>query len=135
MFDVHSIIRFTAILFYIGMVVSSITGFIGANNISANEYRVCLITTGLVILLQNMVYLVYEMLRLYDKNQFLITNIFYIRGILILQSSILALGLSDVGLGFGVFGIIMFLINILAGVFIDNSQMRVSTYYSEDNES
>ena len=134
MFDIHSIIRFTSILFYIGMVVSSITGFISANDISTNEYRVCLVTTGLIVLLQNLVYLVYELLRLYDKNVLFMKNLFYIRSILIIQSSILAIGLSDVGLGFGIFGIIMFLVNILAGVFVD-SQTQVSLYFNEASES
>ena len=53
---------------------------------------------------------------------------------LILQSSILALGLSDVGLGFGVFGITMFLVNILAGVFVDNNHSRPYSYYTESAE-
>ena len=116
------------------MVVSSITGFISANDISTNEYRVCLVTTGLIVLLQNLVYLVYELLRLYDKNVLIMKNLFYIRSILIIQSSILAIGLSDVGLGFGIFGIIMFLVNILAGVFVD-SPSQVTPYFNEVPES
>ncbi len=133
MFDSYSIIRFMSILFYIGMIVSSITGFMSVHDISTNEYRVCLVTTGLIVMVQNLVYLVYEMMRLYDKHQLVFKNLYYIRSILIIQSSILALGLSDVGLGFGIFGIIIFLVNILAGVFIDNSGRQVSPYLSEDN--
>ena len=133
MFDIHSIIRFTSILFYIGMIVSSITGFISANGISTDEYKVCLVTTGLIVLLQNLVYLVYEMLRLYDKNALIMRNLFYIRSILIIQSSILAIGLSDVGLGFGIFGIIMFMVNILAGVFIENNT-HVTPYCNDADE-
>lgn len=134
MFDVHSIIRFMSILLYMGMIVSSVTGFLEANNVSTNDCRVCLVTSGLVVLVQNLVFLVYEMLRLYDKNQNILNNLFYIRGLLILQSSILALGLSDVGLGFGVFGITMFLVNILAGVFVDNNHSRPYSYYTESAE-
>lgn len=135
MFDLHSIIRFMSILFYIGMIVSSVTGFIEANNVSINDCRICLVTVGLVVLVQNLIFLVYEMLRLYDKNQNILNNLFYIRGVLILQSSILALGLSDVGLGFGVFGITMFLVNILAGVFADNTPTRPYSYYTESAEN
>ena len=134
MFDVHSIIRFMSILLYMGMIVSSITGFLEANNVSTNDCRVCLVTSGLVVLVQNLVFLVYEMLRLYDKNQNIMNNLFYIRGGLILQSSILALGLSDVGVGFGVFGITMFLVNILAGVFVENNPSRPYSYYTESTE-
>ena len=119
MLEINSIIRFTTLMLYVGMIASSITGFIEANNVSGHIYRVCLITTSLVIMIQNFVYLTIEMLRLYDKNQYIIINIYYIRCIIIIHTSILAIGISDLGLGFGIFGIVMFFINILAGVFID----------------
>ena len=93
---------------------------------------VCLATVGLIVLVQNLIFLVYEM-PIYDKNQTNLTTC-PIRGGLILQSSILALGLSDVGLGFGVFGFIMFLVNILAGVFVDNNPARPYSYYTESAE-
>ena len=132
MFDVHSIIRFMSILLR-GMIVSSITGFVGANDVSTNDCRVCLVTVGLIVLVQNLIFLVYEMPRLYDKIRPSSTTC-SIRGGLILQSSILALGLSDVGLGFGVFGFIMFLVNILAGVFVDNNPINYIKYFTESAE-
>ena len=50
MFEVQSIIRFMSILLYVGLIVSSITGFLSANNVSTNDCRVCLVTVGLVVL-------------------------------------------------------------------------------------
>ena len=97
MFDIHNIVRFTSLLLYVGMVASSISGFVQSGDSSANSYRVCLVTTSLVVLLQNLMYLAIELLRLYDKNNFVMRNLYFIRAILIIHTSILAMGLSDVG--------------------------------------
>ena len=132
MFDIHSIVRFLSILFYLGMITSSITGFVSADDISTNEYRVCLITTSLILFLQNIIYITYEMLRLYDKYQIVMENLFYFRSILIIQSAILSMGLSNVGLGFGIFGVVMFFVNVLAGVFVEPSFKKVSPFYGEE---
>ena len=132
MFDIHNIVRFTSLLLYVGMVASSISGFVQSGDSSADSYRVCLVTTSLVVLLQNLMYLAIELLRLYDKNNFVMRNLYFIRAILIIHTSILAMGLSDVGLGFGIFGILMFLVNILTGVFVEQNIVRIAPYMNVD---
>lgn len=127
MLGIESIIRFLSILSYFGMFIASVTGFVEASNISTEGYKVCLVTTSLILMLQNLVYIACEMLRLYDDNKIVMDNLYFIRSLLIIQSSILALGVSQVGLGFGIFGILIFLLNIFAGVFIESS-VRVGPY-------
>jgi hypothetical protein len=125
MLDSENIVRFISLLFYVGMIITSITGFVGANMTNYNEYRMCLVTTSLIIFLQSLCYFFIELFRMYDGYEIVIKNVFYIRAALILQLSILAIGISPVGLGFGIFGIIIFLMNILVGVFIDNLTQHV----------
>lgn len=120
MLDSENIVRFISLLFYVGMIITSITGFVEASETNYNGYRICLVTTALIIFIQSVFYFFIELFRLYDGYEIVIKNVFYIRAALILQLSILAIGISSVGLGFGIFGILIFLVNILVGVFIDN---------------
>ena len=62
------------------------------------------------------------------KNQFIWTEkqTYYIRSAVLLHYSLLSLGLTDVGMGFGVFGIIMFVTNLISGVFETDPQYTIS---------
>lgn len=127
MFDSFSIVRFISIISYIGMIVSSITGFVEVSGLPGSEYKVCFICTSLVLLIQNLIYLTLELIRFYERYSFTMEKIYYIRGVVILQSSILAIGVSDVGLGFGILGVLIFVVNVLTGVFADNN-LRVPSH-------
>ena len=122
MFDTFSVVRFLSIISYVGMIVSSITGFIELNKLPGADFKVCFVCTSLVLLIQNLIYLTMELIRFYERFSYTYEKIYYIRSVIILQSSILSIGISSVGLGFGIFGIGNFLINILTGVFDDNSR-------------
>ena len=125
MLDSENIVRFISLLFYVGMVITSITGFIEANITESEGYRICLVTTSLVIFIQSLFYFFVEIFRLYDGYEVIIKNLFYIRAVLVFQISLLSIGITPVGLGFGIFGFVIFLINIIVGVFIDNLTQTV----------
>lgn len=128
MFDIALIVRFLSLLFFTGMIISSTTGFIFAASVSSRGYEVSLVTGSLVIFIQSLFCLMVEIFRLYDGYEFLYKNIFYIRSAIILQLSILSIGLTDVGIGFGIFGFIIFIINLLTGVFTDNYALKTRPY-------
>lgn len=130
-------IRFISLIAYLGFIISSITGFINSSDDGVSAYTISFITASIVLLIQNIAYIIVEMCRTYENSPNVSKNIYYIRSILIIQSSILSIGVSDVGIGFGIFGMLIFIVNLLAGVFnTDNRDMRVSPYsaYEEQNE-
>ena len=133
MLNASEFIRFISLLVYIGFIVSSITGFVEAGDASSNDHTITIITTGLVVFIQNLVYFVIETMKLYEKSIFINRYIYYIRAILIIESAILCIGISSVGVGFGVFGIFMFLVNMLAGVFFIDHNTRILP--QDDNRS
>ena len=130
-------IRFISLIAYLGFIISSITGFIKSSDDGVTVHTISFITASIVLLIQNISYIIVEMCRTYENNPTVSKNIYYIRSILIIQSSILSIGVSDVGIGFGIFGMLIFIVNLLAGVFNnDNRDVRVSPYsaYEEQNE-
>jgi hypothetical protein len=137
MLDSETIIRFVSLISYIGFIISGITGFVKSDEQDLDDFKIALITSSTVVFIQNIAYLVIEMFRYYETTPFLVTNIFYIRAILMLESAVLCMGLSSVGIGFGVLGIIMFFVNMLAGVFLFDTHSRVAPFSNiedQDNE-
>ena len=133
MFDSETIIRFITLISYVGFIVSAITGFVKSGEQDLDDFKIALITSSTVVFIQNIAYFIIEMFRYYDKTLFLVNNLFYIRAILLLESAILCIGLSSVGIGFGVLGIIMFFVNMLAGVFLVETRSRVAPFSNIDN--
>jgi hypothetical protein len=136
MLSAEEFIRFISLIVYLGFIISSITGFVRSGDIH-NEDTIAIVTASLVVFIQNIVYFVIETLKLYERSFFITNNLYYIRAGLIIESSILCFGISTVGVGFGVFGIIIFLVNMLAGVFLtDHINARVAPFSnSEDSEA
>ena len=137
MLDSETIIRFVSLISYIGFIISGITGFVKSDEQDLDDFKIALITSSTVVFIQNIAYFIIEMFRYYDKTLFLVNNLFYIRAILLLESAILCMGLSSVGIGFGILGIIMFFVNMLAGVFLVETRSRVAPFSNiedQDNE-
>ena len=136
MLSADEFIRFVSLVVYVGFIVSSITGFVESGNVPSNEHSITIITTSLVVFIQNIVYFIIETMKLYEKNQFINNYLYYVRAILLIESAILCIGLTSVGVGFGIFGIIMFLINMLAGVFLtDNKIVKVAPFSNIDDSN
>jgi hypothetical protein len=137
MFDSDTFIRFITLISYVGFIISAITGFVKSDEQDLDDFKIALITSSTVVFIQNIAYFIIEMFRYYDKTLFLVNNLFYIRAILLLESAILCMGLSSVGIGFGILGIIMFFVNMLAGVFLVETRSRVAPFSNiedQDNE-
>jgi len=139
MLDTETFIRFVSLISYIGFIISGITGFVKSGEQDFEEFKIALITSSTVVFIQNIAYLVIEMFKYYETTPFLVTNIFYIRAILMLESAVLCIGITSVGVGFGILGIIMFFVNMLAGVFLFDTHSRVAPFSNiedqdQDNE-
>ena len=135
MLSADEFIRFVSLVVYVGFIVSSITGFVESGNVPSNDHSITIITTSLVVFIQNIVYFIIETMKLYEKNQFINNYLYYVRAILLIESAILCMGLTSVGVGFGVFGIIMFLINMLAGVFLTEHRITKVAPFSNIDDS
>ena len=76
MFDSFSIVRFISIISYVGMIVSSITGFVEVGGLPGSEYKVCFICTSLVLLRQTLIYLILELIRFYERSSLSMEKIY-----------------------------------------------------------
>ena len=112
-------IRFISLVLYCGFIVSAVTGFVASREKSADN-TISIITTSLVVFIKNIACFVVELMQYYDKTPFILDNVYYVRAFLIIDSSILCIGISSVGVGFGIFGILLFFVNMLGGVFISH---------------
>ena len=119
MFEQQNIIRLFSVLSYLGFGISAITGFIKLNT----EFTMCMTMTSIVVIIS-----VIPIAFLDIKNQFIWTEkqTYYIRSVILLHYSLLSIGLTDVGLGFGIYGIIMFITNLISGVFENDPHYTIS---------
>jgi hypothetical protein len=119
MFEQQNVIRLFSILSYLGFIISAITGLIELNT----EFTLCMLMTSCVVIISAIPIAILDI-----KNQFICTDkqIYYIRSAILLHYALLSLGLTEVGIGFGIFGIIMFVINIISGVFETETQYTIS---------
>tara|TARA_B110001469_G_C9609409_1_gene303096 strand:+ start:629 stop:1084 length:456 start_codon:yes stop_codon:yes gene_type:complete len=115
MFDQQNIIRLFSIISYLGFTISAITGFIELNT----DFTLSMLMTSIVVILSVVPITILDI-----KNQFIWSDkqMYYIRSVILLHYSLLSLGLTNIGIGFGIYGIIMFVINLLSGVFEIHTQ-------------
>ena len=118
MFDIVNVLKFLSLLTYLGFIVGSSTGLYEVSlnfNLCEMLVSVIVIFTSLVVIYLQFSSELYRYLK-NDKNIFLAAS-FYM-----FICSLLILGLSDIGLGFGVWGIIMGIINGVSSIFITNPE-------------
>jgi hypothetical protein len=123
MFEIESFVRFLSLLTYLGFISSSISGFY---EISIN-FNLCEMFVSLIVLCISVGLLYIQI----SKKMFIITNSikneFYINGTFMIVCALLILGLSDVGIGFGIWGILMSVISVMYGIFLtDDYEMNES---------
>ena len=123
MFDSESISRLITLLIYVAILVSAITGLVSLGN----NYDTCVMMTSIVVMLSiifiTVVVEIYNMLNLSQKY------LYYARSGLLVHYSMLAIGVSEIGLGFGILGILGGICNFIAGVFETESEhVAVNTY-------
>ena len=123
MFELVYIIRFLSILLYIGFIISSITGFL---MIHEDPLNISSLIASIMILITNVVYIWVDMFKIMTQYMDSEKYIYYLRGGVILHSSLLAIGISSVGLGFGIFGVLIILANVFAGLFYTEESSKYS---------
>ena len=113
MLALTDIIKYLSFISYFGFIVSSISGFI---NIS-NNFDICKFIISLIVILNVPIIIYIEVI---NKNNENIKLIHYIRAYIQIIISMLIIGLSHIGVGFGIYGLFMGLSNLMMGVFNNN---------------
>lgn len=115
MFDLSNVIRFVSFLTYLGFIVGSISGFVEVSkDFNLCELFICiivLVTSLLAIFLQ-----VTNTINTMIRNE---KNILYLSAIYMFICSLLILGLSNIAIVFGVWGILMSIGTSVYAVFLN----------------
>ena len=115
MFDLSNVIRFVSFLTYLGFIVGSISGFVEVSkDFNLCELFICiivLVTSLLAIFLQ-----VTNTINTMIRNE---KNILYLSAIYTFICSLLILGLSNIAIVFGVWGILMSIGTSVYAVFLN----------------
>lgn len=115
MFDLANVIRFVSFLTYLGFIVGSISGFVEVSKVfNLCELFICiivLVTSLLAIFLQ-----VTNTINTMIRNE---KNILYLSAIYMFICSLLILGLSNIAIVFGVWGILMSIGTSVYSVFLN----------------
>ena len=115
MFDFSNVIRFVSFLTYLGFIVGSISGFVEVSkDFNLCELFICiivLVTSLLAIFLQ-----VTNTINTMIRNE---KNILYLSAIYMFICSLLILGLSNIAIVFGVWGILMSIGTSVYAVFLN----------------
>ena len=110
MFSLVKIVKYLTLISYLGFIISSISGFISVSN----EFDLCKCMISTLIIMNVPVMIYVEFVNQNTSNMLLIH---YIRSYIQFVISLLIIGLSHIGVGFGIYGFTMFLANLLLGVF------------------
>ena len=103
MFDLENVIRFVSMLTYLGFIIGSISGFVEISK----EFNLCEMFVCIIILISNITIITLQItntLSYFIKNE---KNKLYISSLFMFICSLLILGLSDIAVVFGSWGIIM----------------------------
>lgn len=113
MFNIVNIVRFISFLTYLGFLTASITGFVEVSD----NFNLCILLISILVFIIAIICiygeLTLKLTTLFYGNQ----NLFYIRFGIIFVTSIMVMGLSTIGLGFGLWGIVLSFVNFLCGLF------------------
>lgn len=129
MFGIIEIVRYLTFITYFGFIVSSITGFVRISN----NYDGQIMVISLYSLINIIFYSIcVEGLKLPNFNNI---NNYYFKSYLIGNISLLMLSVYDLGVGFGIWGFIMSIVNLFIGVFINdiNTNNRRNIKINNDN--
>ena len=110
MFSLVNIVKYLTFISYIGFIVSSISGFLEIT--TTFDLCKCMIS---VLIFINVPIIIYS--ELINKNTSNMALIHDSRSYTLFIISLLIIGLSHIGVGFGIYGITMCIANLLMGVF------------------
>lgn len=124
MFELSNVVRFVSLLTYLGFAIGSISGFIEISN----EFNLCEMFICILVLLASILALFLQLTNYINSMIKSEKNILYCSSIFMLICSLLILGLSNIAIIFGVWGIIMSISTSVYAVFL-NDDIQV-----QDNE-
>jgi hypothetical protein len=110
MFGLIDIIKYLTFISYIGFIISSISGFIDISN----TFDLCKLLVSIIIV-TNVPIIIYAELTSISKADMRVIH--YGRSYSQLILSLMVMGLSNIGIGFSIFGLTMFIANLLLGIF------------------
>jgi hypothetical protein len=110
MFGLIDIIKYLTFISYIGFIIAGISGFVVVNDI----FDLCKLLVSIIIV-TNVPIIIYAELKSISKSDMRVIH--YGRSYSQLILSLMAMGLSNIGIGFSIFGLTMFIANLLLGIF------------------
>ena len=110
MFDLEDFVRYLTYLTYFGFIISSIAGLSQLNN----GYDGKLFIISMCALMNTLFYGFVDIFRVKKFEN--ITN-YYVKSYFIMNISALLLSISPLGIGFGIWGIIVSVTNFFIGIF------------------
>ena len=110
MFALIDIVKYLTIISYFGIFISCISGFIEINN----NFDSCRLLVSCIVFIHIGATLFVEYI---NKNKDEMKIIHFARSYNLFMLSMLVIGLSNVGVGFGIYGLTMSLTNLFAAVF------------------
>tara|TARA_B110001469_G_C9616571_1_gene307030 strand:+ start:895 stop:1281 length:387 start_codon:yes stop_codon:yes gene_type:complete len=124
MFGIINIVKYLTFISYIGLFISSISGFIDVSN---NEFDLCKLMISLLVFINIPVVLFVEYS---NKDVDVEPVIHYSRSYCQIIMSLLVIGISPVGIGFGIYGVVISVSNLMLGIFnctdiLDNPVMPI----------
>lgn len=121
MFELSNVVRFVSLLTYLGFVIGSISGFIEISN----EFNLCEMFICILVLLTSVLALFLQITNYINNIIKSEKNILYSSSLFMLICSLLILGLSNIAVIFGVWGIIMSISTSVYAVFLnDDGQVQ-----------
>ena len=122
MFDLENVVRFISFLTYLGFIIGSISGFLEISKV----FNLCEMFVCILVLIFNIGAIFLQLtdyLNNIIKNE---KNILYLSSFFIFINSLLILGVSNIGIIFGIWGIIMSICKSVYTVFLnDNIQIDI----------
>ena len=110
MFSLLDIVKYLTLISYIGFIIASISGI--SDLLNTFDLCKCMISTLIIINVPIIIYV-----DIVNKNTDNMIIIHYIRAYIQFIISLLIIGVSHIGVGFGIYGITMCIANLLLGVF------------------
>lgn len=116
MFDLSNVIRFVSILTYLGFIISSISGFIEISK----EFNLCEMFVCILIMFSNIAAIFLQVTNTINTLIINEKNILYVSSGFMFICSLLVLGLSNISIIFGTWGIIMSIGTSVYSVFLND---------------
>lgn len=116
MLEYDTIVKLITILSYGGFFITSITGFID----TGDTHNFTQLMASIVVFISSITLIILECFwyELIDNK-----HLYYIRCVAVLHYSLLCIGISEAGIGFGIIGMFVSIINLFSGIFMDGDTM------------